>query len=112
MGPGTIRCLAHSALPMLGEAVRLVPLAVIRSSDYLPERLCPAWMVLGCAWLPLQLRFRGASALHLRICDTRAHLRCIADAHSQTSGCGATQISAMRQWMCANRNHVRCTTQK
>ena len=32
MGPGTIRCLAHSALPMLGEAVRLVPLAVIRSS--------------------------------------------------------------------------------
>ena len=27
MGPGTIRCLAHSALPMLDEAVRLVRLA-------------------------------------------------------------------------------------
>ena len=32
MGPGTIRCLAHSALPMLDEAVRLVRLAVIRTS--------------------------------------------------------------------------------
>ena len=38
MGPGTIRCLAHSALPMLGEAVRLVPLAVIRSKAELPKR--------------------------------------------------------------------------
>ena len=28
-----------------------------------------------------RVRFRGVSALHLRICDTRAHLRCIADAH-------------------------------
>ena len=47
MGPGTIRCLAHSALPMLGEAVRLVPLAVIRSSRLSSRAaLC---MALGAA---------------------------------------------------------------
>ena len=42
MGPGTIRCLAHSALPMLDEAVRLVRLAVIRSSRLSFQPLC-AW---------------------------------------------------------------------
>ena len=43
MGPGTIRCLAHSALPMLDEAVRLVRLAVIRSSRLSFQPLC-AWL--------------------------------------------------------------------
>ena len=42
MGPGTIRCLAHSALPMLDEAVRLVRLTVIRSSRLSIQPLC-AW---------------------------------------------------------------------
>ena len=43
MGPGTIRCLAHSALPMLDEAVRLVRLAVIRTSRLSFQPLC-AWL--------------------------------------------------------------------
>ena len=42
MGPGTIRCLAHSALPMLDEAVRLVRLAVIRANRLSIQPLC-AW---------------------------------------------------------------------